>query len=213
MVQVVSRRPLTSEPRIRVRVNACGICGGQSGTGTGFSPSSSGFSCQYYSTVVLHTHISSGEWTVCPLVAAVQRVVSLHRNLQPTIFLESTNFVCFRRHTTSKLFAATLIRPACFTWACNFVADHAMGQAVSLWPLTAENRVSSQGSPRGTCIGQNITGTGFPSSSSVFPCQYYCTMAVHTHITWRINKMHVAGRSSETQSHPIDMKSNTTNFV
>jgi hypothetical protein len=31
---------------------------GQSGTGTGLSPSSSGFRCQYYSTVALHIHIS-----------------------------------------------------------------------------------------------------------------------------------------------------------
>jgi hypothetical protein len=41
MAQVVSRRPLTAEARVRSRVNSCGICGGQSGTGTGFSPSSS----------------------------------------------------------------------------------------------------------------------------------------------------------------------------
>jgi hypothetical protein len=47
MAQVVSRRPLTAETRVRVRVNPCGICGGQSGTGTGFSPSSSVFPCQY----------------------------------------------------------------------------------------------------------------------------------------------------------------------
>jgi hypothetical protein len=31
MVQVVSRRPLTAETRVRARVNPCGICGGQSG--------------------------------------------------------------------------------------------------------------------------------------------------------------------------------------
>jgi hypothetical protein len=41
MAQVVSRWPLTAEARIRDRVNPCGICGGQTGTGTGSSPSSS----------------------------------------------------------------------------------------------------------------------------------------------------------------------------
>jgi hypothetical protein len=39
MAQAVSRRPLTSEARVRSRVSSCGICGGQSGNGTGFPPS------------------------------------------------------------------------------------------------------------------------------------------------------------------------------
>jgi hypothetical protein len=39
--QAVSRRPLTAESQIRARVNPCGICGGQSGTGTRFYQSSS----------------------------------------------------------------------------------------------------------------------------------------------------------------------------
>jgi hypothetical protein len=60
MAQVVSRRPLTAEARVRDRVNPCGICGGQSGTGTGFSTSSSVFPCQYHSTVAPQTHIIWG---------------------------------------------------------------------------------------------------------------------------------------------------------
>jgi len=60
-VQTVSRRPLTSEVRVRSRISPCGICGGQTGTGTGFSPSSSVSPCQYRSTVALHTHVSSGD--------------------------------------------------------------------------------------------------------------------------------------------------------
>jgi hypothetical protein len=60
MVQVVSRRLLTAEARVHARVNPSGICGEQSGTGTGFSPSSSVFPCQYHSTVALQTHIMWG---------------------------------------------------------------------------------------------------------------------------------------------------------
>jgi hypothetical protein len=60
MAQAVSRRPLTAEARIRARLNPRGICGGQSGTGTGFSASSTVFPCQYHSTVALQTHIIWG---------------------------------------------------------------------------------------------------------------------------------------------------------
>jgi hypothetical protein len=50
MAQAVIRRPVTAEARVRSRVIPCGICGGQSGTGTGFSPSTSIFPCQFHST-------------------------------------------------------------------------------------------------------------------------------------------------------------------
>jgi hypothetical protein len=60
MAQVVSRRPLTAEARVRAMVNPREICGGHSGTGTGFSPSSSVFPYQYHSTVALQTHIIWG---------------------------------------------------------------------------------------------------------------------------------------------------------
>ena len=52
MAQTVSSRPLTAEARVLYRVSPCGICGGQSGTGTGFSRVTSGFPCQFHSTGV-----------------------------------------------------------------------------------------------------------------------------------------------------------------
>jgi hypothetical protein len=65
IAQVVSRRSLTAEARVRAPVNPCGVCGGQSGTGTGFSPSSSGFPCQYIIPPSLSKLISSGECVIC----------------------------------------------------------------------------------------------------------------------------------------------------
>jgi hypothetical protein len=50
MAQAVSCRASTAEARVRSRVSPCGICGGQSDTGTGFSPRASAFPYQFHST-------------------------------------------------------------------------------------------------------------------------------------------------------------------
>jgi hypothetical protein len=60
MPQAIRHRSLTAETGFGARINQCGICGGQSGTGTGLSSSSSVLTCQYNSTAVLHTHVSPG---------------------------------------------------------------------------------------------------------------------------------------------------------
>jgi hypothetical protein len=44
--QAVSRRRVTAEARVRSQASPGGICGGHSVNGTGFSPSTSAFSCQ-----------------------------------------------------------------------------------------------------------------------------------------------------------------------
>jgi hypothetical protein len=60
LVQVVSRRPLTAEARVRPRLNPCGICDGQSGNGT-FLSEFFGFPLSIYnSTVALQTHFIWG---------------------------------------------------------------------------------------------------------------------------------------------------------
>jgi hypothetical protein len=45
------------------------------------------------------------------------------------------------------------------------------------------------------------------ASYSGFPCQYQSTAILCIHVTWRMNNRSACGRSSETQSDPIDMNS------
>jgi hypothetical protein len=47
MAQTVGHRPLDSEVRVRSHAILYGICDGQSGTGTGFTPCTNVLPCQY----------------------------------------------------------------------------------------------------------------------------------------------------------------------
>jgi hypothetical protein len=50
MVQAVSHWPLITGVQVQSQANPRGICGGQSGTKTGYSPRTSVFPCQHHST-------------------------------------------------------------------------------------------------------------------------------------------------------------------
>jgi len=62
MTQAVGRRPLSAEAGDRSQASIREICGGQSGTGAGFSPSTSGIPSVGYdecSTSFIHSFIHS----------------------------------------------------------------------------------------------------------------------------------------------------------
>ena len=78
MAQAVSRRSLTAEARVRSRVALCGICGGQCGTWTGFSPSTSVFLCPYHSTgAPLHRKVK--KLIIFPIIIII---IGLHNKPQ-----------------------------------------------------------------------------------------------------------------------------------
>jgi hypothetical protein len=82
MAQAVSRRNLNAEAQIRSRVSPCGIFGGQSGTGTGFSTSTSVFPCQYHSTGA-------------PLLGKIKKTDHLHyRVAQSALRLRCVRSIC-----------------------------------------------------------------------------------------------------------------------
>jgi hypothetical protein len=69
-----------------------------------FFPTSLVFSCQYHSTLTPHAHISRREWTIEPLMAAVQRCsVILSRQMRyypgicPGLTINTQNFSQYRQ--------------------------------------------------------------------------------------------------------------------
>jgi hypothetical protein len=57
--QVVIRRSVTAEAHVRSQASPSEIFGGQSGNGTGFSPSTSTFPRQYHSTIAPYSSSSA----------------------------------------------------------------------------------------------------------------------------------------------------------
>jgi hypothetical protein len=74
--EAVTCWPLTADAWVRTRVSPRGICGGQTGNGTGSSPISSAFISQHHSTEDLHTHIMWG-WTMGPFEESLFRTLSI----------------------------------------------------------------------------------------------------------------------------------------
>ena len=71
IVYKASRRSLTGEARVQSQVSARGICDKQSGTETGYSSSTSAFTCQYHST----------QWLICYqryIIVAIDDVFKQH---------------------------------------------------------------------------------------------------------------------------------------
>jgi hypothetical protein len=62
VAQAVSYGPLTSQARVRYQVNPYEICGRQSGSGTGFFPSTAVSACLYFSSNVTLSS-SSTSWS------------------------------------------------------------------------------------------------------------------------------------------------------
>jgi hypothetical protein len=78
--QATGRRHLNAEARVRACVSPCRFCGGQSGSGTDFSPSSSAFPCQHLPRAPSWCIIQ--EWTIGSLWPQFRDVVSPHRHEQ-----------------------------------------------------------------------------------------------------------------------------------
>jgi hypothetical protein len=115
----------------------CAIYGGQSDTRTGFSPNSSVFSFQHYSTVVHHTHISSGSLAIGPLVAAISSHPNGMVSSNPTMTDLSTQIYFYPniRNSKNKYCVMSKKKHLLFRSSLRFSVskDHPTAQSISLF--------------------------------------------------------------------------------
>jgi hypothetical protein len=92
IAQAVIRRLLTAAVRVRVQVNSCGIYGGQSFTGSGYSEYY-GLSCHLLHRLLhTHHHLLSGAGRICQIVPDVPIGLSLTATQETTkLFSEESN--------------------------------------------------------------------------------------------------------------------------
>jgi hypothetical protein len=72
-----NRRPFTAEAWVRSLTSPCEICGRQTGSGTGFSPSTFVFLSQYYSTGVAHSFVYHRRYII---IAVINKTHPLYRS-------------------------------------------------------------------------------------------------------------------------------------
>ena len=141
VAQAVSGRPLTAKDRVRSQASTCGICGGQSDTSTGFSPSTSVFPCHNHSTSAsLPIHLPP-----TPYGANLRNGLSLKHTLSNAYFsIDGTVLYIF--YTSAALTGFGLDASQGTGWLCIWVTKGLSSHA-ALCPYSAGsvNRSSWRG--------------------------------------------------------------------
>ena len=100
MDEAARRHPLTAEAHVWSHSSPCGICGGQSGAGTHYTPTTSGVSCQYHThSLIYHRR--------CIILATDSIVKTLKQDRQSTynvtLVLFRPTYYCHRKATMRSL--------------------------------------------------------------------------------------------------------------
>jgi hypothetical protein len=112
------------------------------------------------------------------------RVLLVYLNASPRILLNvlSQGAIKLSKKLISRvIFDSEISQTQTFTETRAITQVLTLAQLVRRWLLTAQSRIHDQISPCGICGGQSCTGTGFSTTSSVFPCQYHSTAAPSSH--------------------------------